>query len=56
METKTFHFRRLLALLLAFVMLFTATACGETPSAPTDPDVGGEVEDTIFNNDIVAST
>lgn len=56
METKTFHFRRLLALLLAFVMLFTATACGETPSTPTDPDVGGEVEDTIFNNDIVAST
>ena len=56
METKHAYLRKTLALALATVMVFAMAACGDSPSGGDNPPVGGEVADTIFNNDIVACT
>ena len=49
------NFKRLFAILLALAMVFSMTACGGDSEKPKNSEVV-EVEDTIFNNDIVAST
>ncbi len=53
MKTTRFHLRQLLALMAVLVMILTMTACGGSGNGDKDVD---EVEDTIFNDDIVASS
>ena len=51
---KNFSIKRLFSLLLAVVMVLSMTACDSSEKKDGQSKV--EVEDTIFNNDIVAST